>query len=264
MLRPSGKWSLFFDLDGTIMQSVDDVDPQILAAFHTLRRSGHRVILATGRAPASIPIEYIRSTDAAITLTGALITEGSNTLFQALLSDSYILSMAEFCEKRHIPIFLENARHFCSFGEKEYFIGMDANFYDTATMHLYSSLELTECGESFIKAAISTRSYKLMLKAGWQLPEGLQTYWAGDCVDVVPTGTGKGSSALKVLEHFSLDSHRTICFGDSDNDVELFKACALRVSVGQRSLALTECANFIAGSVEEKGVFNALYTLGFI
>lgn len=264
MLRPSGKWSLFFDLDGTIMQSVDDVDPQILAAFHTLRRSGHRVILATGRAPASIPIEYIKNTDAAITLTGALITDGSNTLFHAHLSDSYILSITEFCEKWHIPIFLENARHFCTFGEKEYFVGMDAQFFDTATMHLYSSLELTECGESFIKAAISTHSYNLMQEAGWQLPEGLQAYLSGDCIDVVPAGVGKGSSALKVLEHFSLDSHRTICFGDSDNDVELFKVCAIRVSVSQRSRALTECSNFITGSVEEGGVINALSTLGFI
>ena len=118
------------------MQSVDDVDPQILAAFHTLRRSGHRVILATGRAPASIPIEYIKNTDAAITLTGALITDGSNTLFHAHLSDSYILSITEFREKWHIPIFLENARHFCTIGEKEYFVGMDAQFFDTATMHL--------------------------------------------------------------------------------------------------------------------------------
>lgn len=246
------------------MQSVDDVDPGVLEAFHTLRSCGHKVILATGRAPASIPAEYMESADAAIALTGALILEGGKTLFQARLEDSCILSLTEFCEKRHIPIFLENAQHFCSFGKREHFVGMDARFFDTATLHLSDSRELKDCGESFIKAAISTHSYELMLKDGWKLPEGLHTYLSGDCVDVVPAGVGKGSSALKVLEHFSLDKHRTVSFGDSDNDVEIFKVCSLRVSVGQRSRALTECSNFITGSVEENGVINALSALGFI
>ena len=170
MLEPQGKWAFFFDLDGTVMRQVNDVDPAVLSAFHRLRAVGHHIILATGRAPASIPRDFLDAADAAVTLTGALCTVGGETVYQAALPADVIRSLAVFCQREQIPVFLENARHFCAFGREAWFQDEDAAFYQTATLRLETAGELEKCGHSFAKAAIGAESYRR---------RGPKRYWRG-------------------------------------------------------------------------------------
>ena len=81
---------------------------------------------------------------------------------------------------------------------------------------------------------------------------------------MIPVGIDKGSAVPYLLKRFGTAPHRSICFGDSDNDLALFRACALRIAVGDRSPALSAEASCITGTVEEHGVIQALRALGFL
>ncbi len=268
MFKPEGSWTLFFDLDGTLMQGIDDADPELVAALQEVRKGGHRVVLATGRAPASIPRAFLEVSDAAITLTGALCQYEGKILFQSSLDPEIIEALGKVCESYKISFFLENERHFCAVGNESYFTGTDAEFYKTATMYLEDAQKLTEALErqevSFTKVAISTPCYDRLCQCGWELPSQLDAFHAGDCVDIVPKGVDKGTAIRRFMKELELLAHRTICFGDSSNDLAMFQVCALAVSVGQKSQTLVDAASYVSPGVEDAGVLHALRFLGFL
>lgn len=266
-LKPEDRWLLFFDLDGTIMEGIDDVRPEVLITFQKLRALGHQVFLATGRAPASIPPVYLRETDGCIALTGALGFLGSSVVFRTDLADSAILELAGMCEEQKIPVFLENEQYFSAFGKQEWFTGQDALFYPTANRFFQDTgavKKAMESGTTFIKGCMGGEAYKRFTRLEKRLPEGITPVWAGDCVDLVPDGVDKGKAVRQIIRMLDVPYHRTICFGDSENDRELFRACAIRVAVGDPAARLREETSFRTGSVKEDGVVQAIKALGFL
>ena len=266
MLRPEGCWLVFFDLDGTIMCGVDDVRPAVLDAFRRLRERGNRVVLATGRAPVSIPAQYLDAADCVISLTGALCSAGDKVLFRVGLPRESIFALAHACEELELPLFLESAEHFCAFGRCPWFTGVDQEFYHTATIYLEDTKALGAAlsdGLSFQKGCLGAGVYRRLEASLGGPPSGIQVLWAGDSVDLVPEGVNKGVAAKRLQEQLGQPVCRTICFGDSDNDLELFHACAMRVSVGERSPALLRESSFVTGPVQEDGAVRVLEALGF-
>ncbi len=266
-LRPEGRWLLFFDLDGTIMCGLDDVRPKMIETFQKLRKWGHKVFLATGRAPASIPKAYLEETDGSITLTGALCFFDRQIIFKAGLADKNVLRLIHICERLEVPVFLENERDFCAFGQPEWFTGQDALFYRTATLFLRNVREAEAAiqnGRNFLKGCMGGEAFRRLTGLADRLPEGICPVWAGDCVDLIPEGVDKGKAADLVIRKLHHPKHRTICFGDSDNDLELFRACAIRVAVGEPSPRLMAEMTYKTVSVQKDGAAQIIEALGFL
>ena len=108
------------------------------------------------------------------------------------------------------------------------------------------------------------KNYKAIVDLADRLPEGICPVWAGDCVDLIPEGVDKGKAADLVIRKLHQPKHRTICFGDSDNDLELFRACAIRVAVGEPSPRLMAEMTYKTVSVQKDGAAQIIEALGFL
>ena len=53
-------------------------------------------------------------------------------------------------------------------------------------------------------------------------------------------------------------------FGDGPNDMEIFDYVGLKVAMGNATPELKEKADYVTGTVEEDGIFNALEELGLV
>ena len=76
-------------------------------------------------------------------------------------------------------------------------------------------------------------------------------------------GTGKDVAAKKVVESLGIDPRSVYVFGDSLNDLAMFKAFNHRVAIGHSPRELKKIAEYV--TVEElNGAWEALVHLGFV
>ncbi|MEF2571516.1 MAG: peptidylprolyl isomerase, partial [Streptococcus salivarius] len=82
--------------------------------------------------------------------------------------------------------------------------------------------------------------------------------------DVVANGISKASGVEHVLEHENLKPVNAMMFGDGPNDMEIFDYVGLKIAMGNAAPELKEKADYVTGTVEEDGIFNALEELGLV
>ena len=74
--------------------------------------------------------------------------------------------------------------------------------------------------------------------------------------DVIPTGSGKASAILTVLNHYHLTPAQAIAFGDGFNDLEMLKTAGTGVAMGNASPALKEAADDVCDPVWDEGIYH--------
>jgi Cof subfamily protein (haloacid dehalogenase superfamily) len=77
-------------------------------------------------------------------------------------------------------------------------------------------------------------------------------------------GIDKGSALREVQDLLNLQADEVMAFGDGENDIPLFKACAYGVAMGNAMPKLKENAWAITASNNEDGIAQALVSFGVI
>lgn len=75
-----------------------------------------------------------------------------------------------------------------------------------------------------------------------------------ECLDITHIEASKFHGVVEVLKRFHIDKKDVIGIGDGYNDFSLFKACGLKVAMGNAVPQLKAIADFVAPTVEEDGV----------
>ena len=88
--------------------------------------------------------------------------------------------------------------------------------------------------------------------------------WHEHSSDVVANGISKASGVEHVLEHENLKPVNAMMFGDGPNDMEIFDYVGLKIAMGNATPELKEKADYVTGTIEEDGIFNALEELGLV
>ena len=85
----------------------------------------------------------------------------------------------------------------------------------------------------------------------------------GNDVECVQKGHGKDFLIKKVCKELDINIEDTYAFGDSMNDLPMFKTCAKAVAIGHAPDQLKAYAVYVTKE-EENGVWEALKELGFV
>lgn len=83
-------------------------------------------------------------------------------------------------------------------------------------------------------------------------------------VEILPKGIHKGSTLKKIMERNHWSKEDGIAFGDGENDVSLFQTVALSVAMGQAEEYVKKEADYVTSSNNEEGIYNALVQLGYM
>ena len=82
--------------------------------------------------------------------------------------------------------------------------------------------------------------------------------------EVIQTGFDKGNGVEMLLLHFNISKENSIGFGDSMNDVDMFKNVGYSVAMGNCAPKLRELADFVPLPVWDDGLKKALEKLELI
>lgn len=79
--------------------------------------------------------------------------------------------------------------------------------------------------------------------------------------EILPKGICKGTSIQKLCQLLGIDINKTIALGDYNNDISMFKAAGIGISVSNGCAEALEAADFVTVSNEEHAIARVIYDI---
>ena len=234
---------LFFDLDGTLL--VDGViSEKCREALSKAKSKGHILILNTGRSPAFVPKEIFNDPLFAGHICGSSYTDlFGQVLSRQPLSRETLAVVYDFAKAEDVQVIFE--------GEKE-------NFYAQATRD----------GQKDAKEIFARQELPANVKVTfWCAPErvpadafpGLRIVHFKSYAEGICIGYDKSSGMKLILDCLGAKRTETAAFGDSENDLAMFRVCPTGVCMKNAPDELVRLATYHANT--ELGVAEGLHEL---
>ena len=263
---------LAIDIDGTLVNSRDELTPATREALIRAGKAGIQVVLATGRryshtlhlvAPLEIDVPLV-------TASGGLVKDPADhrTLYQAAFDRQVLCQMLSVIQRRgQDPLLCADT----------YSQGFD--FYlarwEVASPELAEYLRLNP-GDGrpwpplvsdpppgvFAGFTMGTRQQMLDLEreVQQQLPGTVGTHvlrsprYSGFMCELAPAGVTKWSAIRRLAAQWGIDQQSICAVGDDVNDIPMIRAAGLGVAMGNALAAVKAAAQRVAPTHDEDGL----------
>lgn len=252
-MQKNYRGTVFFDLDGTLLNAESQVDDSVASAVKTLEANNYLPVICTGRAP--IEINAVTSTtgiDTYITLNGAFVQSQDKIIYQNNLKPDLIKKVSDMANDLGDSLFMHTP--------ERNFLSNETPFIDEFFHTL--KLEVPEIDPDFYKKddipmfVILTPDDGADYQA--KFPE-LQFYNTGYySVDTVAKGVSKMSGIKHLLKDLGLEDKPTYAFGDGTNDLPMIKFADYSVAMGNGIDSVKEAATYITTENVNGGIVNGL------
>ena len=254
--------AIFFDVDGTLVPSGGQHLPaETLSALQTLRRSGIRLFVATGRHISMLDgIRQDFEFDGYATMNGQHCTcSGLPVARNPIPPQGVREIVAAAREEQFSCIFLEAEELWTNMsnGAARAFLE-EFNVATPPTMPLERALE-REIYQVIV--LLSPRQEHLLLDRANHLTT---TRWHPGFLDALAPGGGKATGVQAVLDHLGLTSDEVMAFGDGGNDISMLQLARIGVATGNAGDHVKAAADYVCPPVEEQGVLEAFRHFGLI
>ncbi|KAL8537308.1 hypothetical protein ACS0TY_012456 [Phlomoides rotata] len=270
---------IFCDMDGTLLNSKSQISLSTAQALKEASSRGVKVVIATGKTrPAVMNILNM------VNLTGkdGIISELSPGVFvQGLLV--YGRQGREIFRRNLDPgvcseAFLYSLEHkipIIAFAEDRCFSLFEHPLVDS--LHTVYHEPKAEIIPSVDQLLAGVEIQKLLfLDSSEGVASTLRPYWAAatadrasvvqaqpDMLEIVPSGTSKGSGVRILLDHLGATPDEVMAIGDGENDVEMLELASLGVALSNGSDKAKAVANVIGLSNDQDGAADAIYRYAF-
>ena len=256
------------DLDGTLLRSDATLSPYTISTINRLTEQGLAFTYATARSIESArPIAgELNLRLPAITRNGAVLADNATGkhLEKALFTEEEVALL-----KKLLPELPRCGFVSCFLGEemfKAYVPGnlvpgmvQYADYYrDDPKMKPVKTLEEMFFGQPGYVTLIDDREKaakiyeKVRQYPGWECIFQKDTYWDEYWVEVCPRNCTKAKAILKMKEQYGF--RKVVAFGDSVNDMPMFRAADEAYAVSNALEALKEIATGVIGGNNEDAV----------
>jgi len=249
------------DLDGTLMISFNDYDPETFAYVKHLKSQGHLIVLATGRPYRSTKFVYdlLGLDTPMLNYNGAIVTNPNDPEFPKV---DIRIKKESLCDILFNTEGVINA--FCEIGDDIYvndltekvkpYLHLDGGnlvegkMCDTLNGDPNGALVFVEYDkiDAFEKYVTSNYPDQLSVRH-WPIE---------DCVivEVYNPHTTKGNGLHHIAQYYCIPNERIIAIGDGHNDIEMLDYAGIAVAMKNANDALFPFADFITASNKEQGV----------
>jgi Cof subfamily protein (haloacid dehalogenase superfamily) len=263
---------LAIDIDGTLVNSRDELTPKVRDALRAAAAAGLKLVLATGRRYSrALPLVEPLGIDAPIvSASGALIKcpLSHRTLHVASLDREHLRKTLDVTVARgHDAVLYADT----------YDRGFDYYFrgYDDVCPELKQYYDLNEgCGLPvpdlyanppdgvFAGFAMGSRADMLALDEALQreVPERLYTHvirsprYQGFMCEIAPAGATKWSGVRFVADEWGIADEEIIAVGDDVNDLPMLAGSGLGIAMGNAVAELKDAADHIAPHHDDDGL----------
>jgi hypothetical protein len=263
---------LAIDIDGTLVNSRDEISPATREALGRARAAGIHVVLATGRRYSkALPlVESLGIRVPLVTASGALVKDPCDhrTLFcaqfdRAVLCQALrIIAGCGFDPVVCADTFLEGFDFYMARPEArgpalaEYF---SANRGDG---RVWPGLLTCPPAGVFIGFSMGSREEMLALAEllDRRLPNRLRLHvlrspkYSGFLCEWTPAGVTKWSAVRRLAQGWGIDDGQICAVGDDVNDIPMIQAAGLGVAMGNATAEVKAAADRLAPTLQEDGL----------
>lgn len=237
---------IFFDLDGTLLTSQNNIKSDVVDCIHKLKEKNIIPVIATGRG-LSESKEFLQQCDidTIVAMNGGLIIKNNKVI------DSSVIP-TDTCQKLSHILDEEDSLSF--FSKDDAWI---SNHTDLSKL-VYSKLNLelptidseAPTRHDILSMMLCTTKEKNELEAC--CPELDFFKVSPYSYDIVLKNVNKGNSVKKLLQSF--DEVTSYAFGDGENDLSLFQACDIGIAMGNATEELKKIADFVTDNNNGDGI----------
>jgi 5-amino-6-(5-phospho-D-ribitylamino)uracil phosphatase len=263
---------LAIDIDGTLVNSRDELTPATRDALMLAGRSGIRVALATGRrySKSLHLVEPLGIDVPLVSASGALIKDplDHRTLFRARFERDALADTLKIIDDFGFDALV------CSDtflqGYDFYLARFDVSspqlaeylMHNAADGRLWPRMTSEPPQDAFMAFTMGTRQQMLDLESllHARVPGKLHTHvlrspkYAGFMCEIAPAGVTKWSGILHVAAQWGIEESAICAVGDDVNDIPMIRAAGLGVAMGNALPPVKEAADRIAPTHDEDGL----------
>ena len=253
---------VFFDIDDTLRVKATAYMPEsIKYVFKSLKEKGIMTGIATGRALYGV-VPEIRALepDYFVTINGTYVIDKKAT---EIVNDPLPRDIVE----KYVAWAKSEGIEYGFAGKDKPVVSARCDLIDDAMIPIYGVCDVEP--DFYLTNDVYHMWTFTENNAQLQLPDELASEirlvpWHEHSSDVVKNGISKASGVAHVLESQNLKPINAMMFGDGPNDMEIFDYVGLKIAMGNAAPELKEKADYVTGTVEEDGIFNALEELGLV
>lgn len=260
--------ALFFDIDGTLISDKTNKIPQsTIDALHLAKNKGHLLFINSGRTICAIRPELKEiDFDGFLCGCGTYISYHDQVLFKCSIDEARGNAILDKMQECNIDCIVEGSEDIYFPHYISRFTGMEKqrNYYKTY-FGLAQKTHIEDRGFIFDKMFARTdeksdkQTFFDFLSKDMDIIDRTEGRY-----EIVPKGCSKAAACDYIVKKLGLDPANTYAFGDSTNDMPMFRYARHAVAMGQHDKALEPYTEFITKDVEEGGIAHALEHYGLI
>ncbi len=254
---------LITDIDGTLVDSVQQVPKENQLAIQWLVSSGGLFTFGTGRIEESAaPYAHALNINApAILYNGAKVVDlrTENTILQRCLTRMQTLSVLEILKQFDVDVnlFIDG---------RLYVEGLNSVIREYIAKDGITCQETGDLVKFFKRTGKGVRATKLLIIGSSVVLDGLKRTISAslpglalvksetDYLEVLPQRVSKGAALRVLCKHLGIDLAQVVAVGDGPNDIEMLEAAGLGIAVENAHPLLKERADFVTSSNEDCGI----------
>ncbi len=248
------------DLDGTLLDSRQEVSSRNRRAIRSALDAGIRIVLVTGRG-VDTPIRISKELGLNLPIIcchGALTKDflANKTLGHVPVPLQYAKPMVEFAERKGLSIALYAQESFYRLeGEKLYMDDMRG----PAWREVKSFADVMRAAPTFIRF-LGADSVQAMEREFGDLPLHFKHESWMDFTECAVTNRDatKQHALARLCADFQIVSERVLSVGDSRNDVPMLRWSGMGVAMGNALPEVRQAVRYVTGTNDEDGVAAAI------
>lgn len=268
---------IYLDIDGTLRDEKKGVPESSRYAVKRCREKGIYIVICTGRSEGTIQEDVkVLETDGVISGGGSRIRIRGEELQKKNFPEDITESVLRKLKKTDLGIALESEKNV-------YMNKKAADFYQDDFERKFFDISKEEAEREKKKNKIDyvdnlqdlketqENIHKYCLIGGWDELRKIEKelYGAAEVVqkkrwngqeymEFLPAGCTKGSAVERVNDWLGISREDSMAFGDSENDLEMFRAVGTAVFVGNGSSSLAAQADSVCEKPDEDGIYREL------
>ncbi|APX73255.1 Cof-type HAD-IIB family hydrolase [Companilactobacillus allii] len=247
------KGTVFFDLDGTLLNANSKMDPDVSQAVHKLRDNGYLPVISTGRAPNEIlQVTGPTGIDTYVTFNGALVESAGKVIYKKIISPETVAKVIEKAKEYNDIITMHSIDKTRSTFTSKFM----SEFYKTVKIpepivdpKFYEKEELPMI---LVVTPDGPERYSNVF-------DELTFYKTGPyAIDTISKGVTKMNGIKHLLSGLELDQKPVYAFGDGPNDLSMIQEIQHSVAMGNGIDSVKEAAEYITSANTDNGIINGL------